>query len=490
MKKITLIISLILLSTTIFSKEAPPAFNAMAPKTKRFAPKPSSTKLSSSKKTSSLNYQAERLPSWPGFARFPEKEDFLFGTLNAEFASWAYNSTGGIIDASSVVVGEDKIVVSDILLLSRLFKNKSVKDNTNAINADDLEEFHYLSKHLRDIDPTFDANSKNLELNLNYSRVFFKDICSLTLELPLLLRVNKIKMNRVFTPEESQALVTNAATDSALSWRDFLGKYPAGFSQFFDDLLVKKGMIADPQNVKVGLGDVAVCLNRRIESDHFEFGLVGCGVTMPTSRTPDKQYLWPSRLGNGGFWELRAHAGLYFRQWRLTNPYVFIDGRYRFLTSLDRRVSETIYGTTGKNLSLEQPFVDAVYEFVKDAEELESKIHALAQDIKRVEIRKGAQLKIRLGNVVDDAFLKNAHLDFYYEFMLKIEDALGFQHDKSAHDFQALMKNTDQNSHTAGCTYVYDYNPDRRLEVGSSFRFYGKNVLRVFELHGALQFDF
>ncbi|MFC1854844.1 hypothetical protein ACFLY6_03200, partial [Candidatus Dependentiae bacterium] len=226
---------------------------------------------------------ARRMPVWPTFGRFPENEDLTTGELSFEWASWCFTSTGDVQDASGLVVGEDGCSIGDLVLLAKLFEGGKIESGAGSSAAagggewrtvggssgqvrktrSDIESdasrtltfpptgtavtTHYLSK----ISPkklSFDAISKELSLNLSYSRSFYQQLCCVTFEIPIKLLVTKIDMTRVFGPEENDVM-RNAQGD------DFFDLYPAGLPDFYEDMLYRKNMIKDPQNVRLGLGD-------------------------------------------------------------------------------------------------------------------------------------------------------------------------------------------------------------------------------------------
>ncbi|MFC1854459.1 hypothetical protein ACFLY6_01160 [Candidatus Dependentiae bacterium] len=220
------------------------------------------------------------------------------------------------------------------------------------------------------------------------------------------------------------------------------------------------------------------------------FGVVGIGVSMPTSSAPDRRYVWPAELGDEGFWSARAHFGCYWRYWRLFNPHIFVSGQFRFATPVDRRVSEIIYGRDDMSVPRDLPFVDSEATFTEQCTENESNIPAFAQGVHRIEYRKGQQINIRAGNIMDKIFLHDAYLDIFYEFMGKFEDKLGFTYEEAVLDGAKLMRWTDQVAHRVGITYAYQHSDLMRLEVGASHVFAGQNVLRTFDVKAGMQFNF
>lgn len=453
--------------------------------------------LTYAKAVTAKRKDAGRVPAWPPFARFPESDDFAMVTLHAEDSAWMYDSTGAVKNAAASVVGEDPVTIGDVSFLARLFYNDGASNAALATSSAEssLWTNHYLAQ-LAHKELAFDARTRAAFLDIYYSRVFFRDISALSVHLPLVLRSNKCEMMHQFTPEENEMLYDLAgAPIGDDDPNNFFAKYPAGMSDFFNELLKHKNFSTRSDNMRIGIGDIALRLNILCESDHWDFGILGVGVIMPTAKTPDKQFMWPAWQGNGGYWELGVHGGLSWREWRMFNPYFFADARLRFLASIESRVSEIITGSAIETdddylLPLDLPLVERQYHFVTSTVTNESIIPALAHDIRQLDLRKGHQLTMRIGNVMDDVFFDQAFFDVYYEFMFKLEDSLGFRYDLPRHDAAAVLHHTDQLSHLFGFTYVFQHSRGIRLEAGASHRFAGSNILRTSEFHSSIQFNF
>lgn len=440
----------------------------------------------------------KKLPGWPAYGRFPSSDDKVHGDLSLSWASWFYTSDSSIQDATSARMGDEGVKLKDILILSRLMVDdqltlaggSSQEGWVNAAGgavggvAQGSFSTHYLYKLANYVMP-FDGWSRKITLNLNYARMVFDQSYALSLNLPVVFGVNKAEMTRELTRSEALDDLASSAGGTV-----FFERYPDGLSDFYREILDEKEFDRDPRNFALGVGDLSVVLNKRLESDHFDFGIVGVGVTAPTAREADRRYVWPVEMGNGGFWEAQAHLGFYTRYWRLFNPHVFVDGRFRLLMGVDRRVSQVALHNTNDELSRAFPLVDDAYVLTQNIAKNESNIPALAQQVNRIAFRKGPQVTVRVGSVADDIFLTGASLDIFYELMVKGEDRAGFNYADDSYDALSVMKNTAQNSHKLGFVYAYQYDDKIRLEAGFGHHFAGQSVLRDFEASAAMQFNF
>lgn len=484
-------------------------------------------------------------PPFPGYARLFGPEGYFHAQLDFQTASWAYDNRNKVVDASKLVVGYDPVQVQDLLLISRLARLSSTKDgdvwkrnddtslaspspervflvgDASVSNAGTDLEFQTFQENITDLQTVIDsivginihnhylnriadkqiefkADMKRLELALNFARTF-KEVFSLGLEIPVVLRSNKMKMISEFTQSELDEI---ASTDVAAEAQtgNFFVRYPSGMKDFFRDILEKKSMTPRERHTQVGVGDVSFFVNRKIEApEHVTAGLVGLGITFPSGVKTDRRYIWPSDLGNRGFWEARGHGNLFWRKSGFFNPHVFGEIRLRMGSSVERRISRVADrkktrvrdedGQKAGDLPLGSGFV--YNPEANDWKEAESKVPQIASaPLRMIDVNRGAQFKLRVGNLFKSVGFEQAYLDVHYQVEFEQEDNVGFRQIHPEYDVDRLMNNTRRHSHTLGAIYCYKWNDDWMLEFNASHVLSGRNNLRVFQLGAAAQYRF
>jgi hypothetical protein len=478
-------------------------------------------------------------PAFPGYARLIGKDGLLHTELEFQNSSWCFDDRGKVVDLSKLIVGYKPVKIQDLVLISRLARLSSTKNGPNwARNpsgsniflvgdtsisnvASDLElqafnssatntltqvlsniqnlqiQDHYLNR-LADKQLEFAANSQTLALTVNLSKVLDK-IFSVGIEVPILFQSNKISMLSTLTNLELDEL-SSAQVKAQNQTGDFFVRYPNGLFDFYRDLLAKKGFIDKERHNLLGIGDVSLFVNRKINAPEFvTAGMVGLGITAPSGVKTDMRYLYPSVLGNGGFWEVRAHTSLFWRSSGFFNPHLFAEFRFRVGSSVDRRISRVIDrkqtrvrdedGLKAGDLPMGSGFVynPEAIDFKQD----ESLVPAFAQEpLRSVDINRGVQAKVRVGNLFNGVLFDQAYLDAFYEAEFEQEDNVGFRQINPEYDVDRVMLNTRRQAHSVGAVYCYRLNDDWLLEGKFSHIGIGKNSKRAFKFGFSAQYNF
>lgn len=518
------------------------------------------------------SYQTlKALPVWPGYLRFPDDVDLIHAQCGYRWANWAYNNQSSLSDPSALMFdGKNEVQLQDVSLIARLHKRtldavqanpsaasyleKSINLNLSSVTNlnslfQDLYSISDKASSAPQINPTsinginnlsdqvgqqiqagynfnanntflayladhkfiFKSHSRTPFLTLSYAKTFFGQKVALSIEVPILRQVNTIRMIGQLSTVDINVLSLRQLPYIGASdplGDKFFEQYPGGWSQFYNQLLTEKGFTTDEVTRRFGIGDISFFLNRRLESDYFAFGIAGMGLTVPSSTKDSEQHLWPAKLGNDGFWEARAHVAMFWREGLFFNPHLMLEGRFRFSTASDRRVSLLVTHnpnniglntTNAADLPLGQGLMfndttkivnTITYNPPSFLNETESKHAAMAANIQQIEYRKGAELRMRTGAVFDQVFLDRGYIDAFYQFTYKCGDSLTHNSLQNSYDYHNVVHNTQGWEHLLGLAYVFRWQENWQFEGMWNYVFAGHNTLRNVQFSLAGQYKF
>lgn len=383
----------------------------------------------------------------------------------------------------------------------------SVSQNTTIIqdlqnllsSAKGVKVYNRYLAYIADKVLTFKSKMRQPIFTFNYQVALLEHMVSAGFEVPVVYKTQEVNLISQFNEEENLVLSQKQqfGKTTANLGDEMFAKYPGGLKDFFESLLVEKSMNTDPKATKFGLGDITFFVNRRFEhEENWTLGLVGLGVTIPSATESSKKTLWPVHLASGGFWSTRLHGAMYWKYSKLLNPHIFAHAVYFFPGSVERRVSALINydsqsrvaSTVARNIPLGSDFS---YDRKSFSNEPESAISALAEaPTQFVEYRRGPEVKLRIGNVFNEAFIRDGYLDVFGEIGFRFSDSRAHKTDNGLYDLAALVQNSDGWSAKLGAAYVYHWRDYLGLELKGTSVLAGRKVLREHNISGAMQVRF
>lgn len=426
-----------------------------------------------------------KLPTWPLHALYFEEKDKVDVGFQYQHAGGSFSSKGHSEDLSSLVFGECPIRVRNILLVSKLVENGDVIDYSNLTSE---------GGYLGGVAPQrldFEAEVDDFRLSLGYVRHFIKNAVSLGIRVPFVTRKHSLTL----TTTVNQVANTNA---------QFIELYGNCFENFVEDILAKKGIAFTKSDSETGLGDIETFLNLEIKAKHLERCITGVKVLFPTARSRNLNKLWAPELGNGGFTELSAYAGLLLPRNRWLNPHLLVQGTYCFSASVPRRIPSIIeFSETSPSGMNDLSNIVEMGDLVRTIgtepgpatsfKEIDSCVRLFSSrctggdDIK---IRKGPEAELRIGNIFERFICRKAFLDIYYDLRLKGSDYIAEKNLDCKFYPEILKQNTFQVEHRAGLSLSYQFDNHVRALLGGVYTFAGYNVPKTIEANAAISVEF
>jgi hypothetical protein len=432
-----------------------------------------------------------KLPAWPFYSiPFMQKDIFQL-SFSYDFATQAYSSGGRTQDISKLVFGEKAIEIQDILLVSKLVREKKLSPTSpttgGVFGANGEKHYLYL---LADQALTFDGSTEKQTANINYARHFAKGDISFGFQVPFVRRYNKLK------------LTSSLSTDlrNQLRAGNFLQLYN-DLEGFLDAVLNKKDIAFHRKDTELGIGDISVFLNFEFDWKRAERLVFGFQTVFPTAKEKNIYKLWDPELGNGGFMQLSTFSSVLFNGNRFLNPHIFAKVTANLPASISQRVPKLIsYNGTNPNpgnkvdarmtMGEYAYFIKAENNAITFENYPDTTIQNFADNAKKIKIRPGTEINLRFGNIIPSFLLKNAFLDIFYDFRLKGRDYCGFRIDADEYDSTVLTENTSLIQHRAGLNLSYQFDENFRLNAGALYSFAGRNVPKTAEFNASLNIEF
>jgi hypothetical protein len=424
-----------------------------------------------------------KVPKWPVQARYFLKKDSISVDISADFATQAYSSSGATQDMSNLVFQQCPIRLKDILLASKLIDIGAAEPTTS--------KYQFL-KLLKDQILAFDASTNSQELAFSYVRHFLKGDISLGMQVPIVRREHDLEFTSCLSPRLNEQLASESP--------GFFTTYPDGLKDLLTEILCKKDLCFGKSDSEAGLGDVTLFCNYEIRSKTFERCFVGIRALLPTSRRLDIYKLWDPELGNGGFTEFSLFGSLLYHQSRFFNPHIFGQLTYACPATTFRRVpkrvsSDDITSVSSAQIKFGEDFM--LYgngvKYVSTQpyfSELDATVRGFSDGAKKTKIDRGGNVFFRVGNMFERIFSERFFFDIFYDFYGKWKDYLGFKRRDCSFDASLLTRNSYEVIHRIGGNLSWQADDAWYLHLGGLCTIAGSNTPRLFEINGAVSYQF
>lgn len=414
-------------------------------------------------------------PQWPHAATKIKNKHLLNVGVTYHYATDGYDSRGVNRDIAHLAFTENPIRVKDVLLASKLVSDGKL--NVNGVT-------HNYMELLADKEIRFLGKIEKWETNIDLARYVWKRNISLGLRVPIIYKKNRLKASL------AQSFSEFGLGNNGLG---FSIRYGADTSLFIQDILRAKGM-TELGGSSAGLGDVQAYLQTKIRSPYFTSGLAGINVTIPTAQKASNAKLWAPELGNGGHLETAAFLAVNNRYQKYVNPHFLVQASASMPIHVDRRVPKRVVATVpnGANAAGFMAFGDRVVEpgvGNLNLNEFDTTIRGLGDHVANFKLRKGAQVDVRVGNMVEQFISRRAFLDVYYNLHCKFRDeAWGL--DEANWNLEVWRTNTHEIAHKVGTAFSYQYDEASRLRLVTDYVFAGRHVAKGLDIGLSVDYSF
>ena len=443
-----------------------------------------------------------RQPAWPIHAQFVGNKHNLNVEAGYQYAVDSYNSTGGgsKSNITKLAFGENPITVQEVLLAAKLVDKRlavGAAGGTSELGDGNSGQRVFGKPFI------FIGRDESYKLDIELSRYILARDLAVGVGLPLLYRRHHLKAITPLGVVDPANLNADTREDSMVP-------------TLLRKILLAKGM-TEMGGSAAGLGDVAFFVNGQMESAWFDKLVIGLRCQVPTGKKATQTKLWAPELGNGGFTEFSVFSGVQMSYQKYFNPHVLATVAFNLQAHVDRRVPRRVTRaqetagaaaplrtvveingelanlmTFGDRISRAQAGGAAVAangDVAVAFSEFDTTIKGFADTISTVKMTKGAEIKLRVGNVIEELFCRQGFLDIFYDFRGKMKDRIsGINTDLFNVDI--LRQHTQELEHRVGFDYSFQHDVDTRLRFGMRYTFAGMNVAKMFEAVGSLSHSF
>jgi len=433
-------------------------------------------------------------PSWPFYmSYFPEKSYFTVAG-NYSYAVGAYGSHGHPGGIHRLVVGDGPVRLRDISLASCLLNQNILTVLTTQINACPppppncpnpvnpvkicvSDKVGLGLQNLANNCLSFKGREDKFGLSFDIShKVFWREFV-LGMQLPIVYNHHRLQASI----QTKDVAGVDAGSDELIA------------PIVLTNLLRAKG-ITELGGSAGGLGDITLFAHLEMNSPKFEKLVTGLRVLVPTAKKASTCKLWGPEIGNGGFTEVTLFGALQCYYKSYLNPYVVLEATYKASARVNRRVPKLI---SRGALDAQKPVGDLIAlgnhaQTNLAISSYDTSIPALADNVLRLKIKPGAEVRFKMGSMFEKFILRRAFLDIFYDVYATAHDHVGNAPCTSpgVWNTKALEDRTNHVAHKIGTEYSYQCDADTRLRLGVQYTVAGKNVPQALEFSSALNYSF
>jgi len=352
------------------------------------------------------------------------------------------------------------------------------------------------------------GRAESYGVNISLARSVLGEAVLVGVDVPALYKKNTLRSDYDFSDpinllRRSKAVAVGQVEGGSTD--QFLERYGNNPDRYLKDVLAAKG-ISELGGSAAGLGDVALFVSSQFHSAYFDKLVAGLRIQMPTGKKQSMNKLWAPDLGNGGFTEISAFGNMLVSYKKFVNPHASVSAGFSLPGNVDRRVPKLITVTNSGAVPAMVNTLLAADQKLAFADRIslagtggvagkntfsafDSLIPNFGDTVSSVRITRGAELKMRLGNMVEQFISRRAFLDLFYDFRAKMKDsASGLPGDQ--YDMESVRRHTNQLEHRLGFDYSYQFDLEARLRLGMRYTVAGRNVPKLFEAVGSVNYAF
>lgn len=413
-------------------------------------------------------------PRWPGYASKVSKDYLLTFDTSYLYATDGYDAQGVNRDIARLSFSQNPIKVQDILLASKLAGTGKFTVNSNE---------DYLVR-LKDRELIILGETNSSVTTFRAAHNIWGKKLAVGIRVPVIFRRNFL---RVSLDQSASDLFGNGAHSTLGA--AFTERYGADTQLFVQDILKAKG-INELGGSAFGLGDVQPYLQVPIDFSCCEKGVAGVMFTIPTAKGTTKGKLWAPSLGSG-YYDTTLFFGMNTTYSKLINPHFYAQASFALPVNKGFRLPKRITKTIEKDANAAGiPFGSRIKAVTKTPiDDFDTTVNGFGDSSSTTRFRRGDQLMLRVGNVMERMILRQDFLQAYYDIKFKFEDHVAGL-DEKIYNLNSVRANTDQTGHLAGI--AYQIKPDENVSIrwNAEYMFAGRNVAKSLELIFTVDFTF
>lgn len=441
-----------------------------------------------------------RSPNRPPYASSSAHEHLFSLDVKYAFADRYFNGYGAAMDPAHAFFTSNPIKVQDVMMASKIV-DQEVAEHKNdyvpvprSINADGYAPitgapfatnsayFGYLANS----EIKFTSERHRLDIGIKGMRYLFDRRIALGFYIPVVHEYRSLHLDLDFDLDAYTQQNNNIDSLSAAAYR-----YD-GVQAMLTDFFQAKGMNSFG-GTGTGIGDVQLYGQVHLDVAHLDQAFFGMRVVLPTAPYASTDILWGPERGNGGFYQSGIFLSAAGNYGRLFNPHIFVEGLYSLPGTVNKHVPKMRTIKRGMTQAqLAQTGITLAYRLdtpAKDYQDFDATYRWLGDTVAAVKIAKGLVYGFRVGNLIEQVFVRRANLDLFYALKLTERDRL---YDLPANEYNTLVceKDSDRVEHRIGFEWRWQINGTSALTLGAEQVVWGKNIIQDTQVSAAFNYGF
>ncbi len=441
---------------------------------------------------------AKATPEWPYYARLFRTSSHARSELFLSSARDGFSLTGDLGNSAVVWFKKNPLQLQDICAFAALVasnhaiytvdRKSNPLDETPAIafasTADNY--LRYLAGH----DLLFDASTQKQQLNFKYARSCWNDLFYIGFELGLVRASQNLAMKSALTAAEAVIFTSKYDNTKSTDAGKPLKVFPDGLMSVFNELLAEKNLSSDLNDEAIMVGDTKFFINIPLRLQTIPAASFSVYVSVPSPQHYNTAKVIQAFAGEpfGGL-SLGVATGFCWNSTSLLNLHFFSYGQYTLPRIVSRRVprlltrsvsSDPVPIVTGSETEPTLPLsVGAVHYRAYSVFSLpDSFINDFSDSTRSINMRKGPEFGVQIGNTCESLLFKNLQLDVSYKFKFKANDVLGTSNLDSGYYRDQVVANSFNMSHVISAAMNYEYSDSLGFVAGLNYTIAGRGVLK------------
>lgn len=441
---------------------------------------------------------SKAIPEWPYHGR-------LFRTLShgrCEFSiSSAHDGFSPVGDLGNSAVSwlkKNPVKLKDVCAFARLLQDNQAIYTVDRTSDASVETAavafastadNYL-RFLADHDLMFDANTQKQQLTLKYARSCWDESFYVGFEVGLVRAAQTLAMLSALTSSEAVVFASKYDNTKSTDAGKPLKVFPDGLKSVFNQLLTEKNLSIDLNDEALMVGDTKFFINVPLRIEAVNAASFSVYAVIPSPQQYNNTKIIQAFTGEpySGL-GLGISTGFFWNSSSLLNLHFFSYAQYTLPRIMSRRVPRQLTRSistdvtpiiSGSEISPTIPLSAGSINYRGYAvfNTPDSTILELADSVRSINVRRGPEVGVQVGNVIENMFVKNLQLDVSYKFKFKANDVLGPSNSDSAYNRDLVVSNSFVMSHVASATLNYDYSDSMSFVGGFNYTIAGRRNLK------------
>lgn len=442
--------------------------------------------------------ESKAIPEWPYYGRLFRTASHGRCELSISSAHDGFSPLGDLGNSAVSWFKINPVQLRTICAFAGLVEaNQTIYVGDRKSNpVEETPEVSYIStadnylRFLAGHDLLFDANTQKQQLMFKYARSCWDDSFYLGFELALVRTAQTLDMLSVLTAADAVIFASKYDNTKSTDAGKPLKVFPDGLKSVFNQLLTDKSFGIDLNDEALMVGDTKFFINIPLRIEAINAASLSLYLSIPSPQQHNNTKVIQAFVGEpySGL-SLGVSTGFSWNSSSLINLHFFSYAQYSVPRIVSRRVPKQLTRAvsndptpiiSGSETDTTIPLSGGSIHYRAYAafSVPDSYINEFADSVRSINIRRGPEVGVQIGNVFENVLVKNLQLDVSYRFKFKANDVLGPSNSDSAYQRDQVVANSFSMSHVISNTFTYEYSDSMSLLAGVNYTIAGRSNLK------------